>query len=68
MLCIDHFYLDGIRLFHSMDIRTQFLVALVLERANMDGALYAMEEPWIAQFWYAEQVQGEKSFGSVNVF
>lgn len=64
ILCIDYLFLDGIWLGHCKDIVTLFSVALVVEKANMDEAIYVVEVTLIALFWYSKQVQGNKAFAS----
>ena len=61
-MCIDHFYLDDVRLMHFMDLVTRCSAVYAVDTANMEDAVAAFEACWVSQFWYPEALHGEKAF------
>lgn len=61
-VCIDHLYLEGIRLFHVMDLVTRFSSAFVVSDATMKQTINAFEACWASQFWIPEQIKADTAF------
>ena len=62
ILCIDHFYLDEVRLMHCMDLVSRYSTALAVDSASTKDAVHAFEATWASQFWYPDAVQIDKAF------
>lgn len=43
VMCVDHFYLDEVRLMHFMDLVTHYSVVHALNAANIEDAVTALE-------------------------
>lgn len=50
-VCINHFYIDVIRLFHAMDTSLRFSVASIVSVASLNVTVTAFEGCWLSQFW-----------------
>jgi len=61
-VCVDHFYLESVRLMHCMDIVTRFSAAFVVTSSSMDDAVFAYESCWLSQFWQPSAILGDKAF------
>jgi len=62
IVCIDHFYLDQIRLMHCMDLVSRYSAVHIVSTVTMGEAVQAFEACWVSQFWYPESVHGDKAF------
>lgn len=61
-LCIDHLYLDKVRVFHVMDTVTRYSAGFVVENATMEHSIKAFEACWIGQFWFPESIRADTAF------
>lgn len=50
VVCVDHFYLDDVRLMRSMDLISRFSTSQVVESANRADAVAAFEACWVSHF------------------
>lgn len=64
IFCVNHLYLDEIRLMHCMYNSTRFLSAFIVKSASLDEAVIVFETSWIAKFWLPVSVQGDKAFSA----
>lgn len=62
VVCIDHFHLDDVRLFHVMDSYSRFSAALPVSSMSLSDAIAAFEAIWISHFWPPCAVQGDLAF------
>ena len=62
ILCIDHLYLDGIRLTHCMDLVFRYSAAHVVSTATLTEAIIAFEACWVSQFWYPDCIRADTAF------
>lgn len=49
IVCVDHFYFDGVQLLHCMDSATQFSAAYVVGYSAFDEAVFGFEACWVHQ-------------------
>lgn len=62
VVCVDHFHLDDLRIFHAMDSYSRFSAALSVSSASLSDAIIAFESVWVSQFWPPSSVQGDLAF------
>ena len=62
LVCVDHFFLNGITIFHAMDTVTRFSAAQVVSSTSLEEAVLAFETCWVAQFGYPDAIQGDDAF------
>lgn len=62
VVCVDHFYLDGVQLLHCMDTATRCSAAFVVSSTALDDAVFGFENCWVNQFWLPESIHGDKAF------
>lgn len=62
VVCIDHLYLESVRMFHAMDLVTRYSAAFVVGDATMEKAIHAFESCWINQFWIPDEIKADKAF------
>lgn len=62
VVCVDHFYLDEIRLMHCMDLVSRFSAIQVVDSETLADAVAAFEACWMSHFWYPESIHGDKAF------
>lgn len=62
VVCVDHFHLDGVTLFHAMDTATRFSSAYVVESTGLDQAVLAFESCWLSQFWPPTCIHADTGF------
>lgn len=60
IVCIDHFYLDEMRLMHCMALASRY--SLAVGYASTKDAFHAFEGTRASQFWYPDAVQIDKAF------
>lgn len=53
-VCVDHFYLDNIKLFHAMNMYSRFSAAVIVHDTSLTTAVVALETIWISQIWMPE--------------
>lgn len=51
VLCVDHYHLDGNRIFHIMDSVARYSVGDVVQEMNMSTAIPIFESLWVSAFW-----------------
>jgi len=64
VVCIDHFHLGNMRVFHLMDSVTRYSAGAVVKDTSMISAIEVMEGHWISQFWEPEEVQFDQAFNN----
>lgn len=62
VVCVDHFYLDEIRLMHCMDLVSRFSAIQVVDSATLADAVAAFEACLVSYFWYPESIHVDKTF------
>ena len=50
VVCLDHFYLDEMVIFHAMDTASRFSAGHVVSSTSLEEAVYAFEISWLSQF------------------
>lgn len=60
---MDHFFLDGIGIFHAMDSATHYFVGVVCADLSLDSVINALKTVCLGSFWAPRSVQGDGSFG-----
>lgn len=58
----DLFYLNNIRIFHSMDMVTRFSSGHILKPAALDDFVFVLKTIWLSQFWILESGHGGEAF------
>lgn len=61
-LCMDHFFLDAITLFHTMAVAMRFSAAQVVSTTSSEEAMYAFELICISKFWPPEHITADGFF------
>lgn len=61
-ICVDHFHLDDVRLFHVIDTMTRFSAPFFVPDAPMNHAVMAFESCWLNQFWTPSSIREDKAF------
>lgn len=59
--CVNHFFLDGVLVFHKMDAETLYSAGLVCTDLTLTSALHAFETVWLSPFWAPRAVQDDES-------
>lgn len=62
VLCVYHFILDGIRVFHDMSAASHYSSELVCHDLLLSIAIQALVTVWISSFWAPQSVQRDGSF------
>ena len=62
VVCIDHFHLDEMRVFHIMDSATRFSSSMVVPDTSMHQSLSALESQWISYFSTPEVLLYDHAF------
>lgn len=62
VLCIDHFFLDSLTVFHCMDVATHFSAGSIVESTSMESAIHSIELIWFSQFWTPSFFQADGTF------
>lgn len=62
VVCVDHFYLDNIRMFHMMDAWSRFSTCYALDDASLRSAVIGFEASWLSKFWAPLSVRGDDAF------
>lgn len=62
VVCVDHFHLDDLRMFHVMDSHSRYSAALSVPSMSLSDAIVAFESIWVSQFWPPLSVQGDLAF------
>lgn len=62
VVCVDHFHLDNVTLFHVMDTATRLSAAHVVKSTKLEEAVLAFEACWLSQFWTPMAVHGDAAF------
>ena len=62
VVCIDHLYLDEIRLTHCMDVVSRYSAAHVVSTATLKDAIVAFEACWVSQFWHPDSIRADTAF------
>ena len=62
VVAVDHFHLEGVRIFHCMDVATRYSIGNVCVSASLDDAAHDFHQSWLAQFWTPDAVLGDKAF------
>ena len=60
--CIDHFYLDSVRLLHCMDVSTRFSAVFILSSASIDDGFFGFEACYLSHFWHPVSIHVDKAF------
>ena len=66
IVCVDHFYLDAIRLMHCMDLGSRLSTVHVVHTATISEAVIGFEACWVPHFGYPESIHGDKAFDASN--
>jgi len=62
VVCVDHFYLEQLRLFHVMDVYSRFSAAGIVDDASLPTAVLSFDAVWLSHFWPPAEVQGDPAF------
>lgn len=62
VVCVDHLYLEDIRLLNFMDSRSRYSAALTVPSASLSDSIIASEYIWVSQFWPPSFVQEDLAF------
>ena len=62
VVCVDHFYLNGLCLFHAMDSVTRYSGCSIVPDTSLEAAVVAYESCWLCQFWPPSTVLGDAAF------
>ena len=62
VVCVDHFHLDDVTLFHCMDTATRFSAAYVVDSTALDEAVIGFETCWLSQFWPPDAIHADSAF------
>lgn len=62
VVCIDHFHLEGNRVFHIMDLESGYSTGDVVDTMSMSDEIYLFESLWITQFWTPKTVLHDPAF------
>ena len=65
-VAVDHYHLDGLNIFHCMDVSTRYSAGAVVESTAMTEAIEEFETTWIKPFWSPGAVQGDKAFDNAT--
>lgn len=61
-VCLDPFFLDGIRIFLVMDASNRFSAGLVCDGTSIATAIHALEEIWMSPFCHPVAIQVDQDF------
>lgn len=62
VVCVDHFFLDDLVMFHIMDSATRYSCASVVSNTNLNDAISSFEMLWLGHFWPSQFIHGDGSF------
>ena len=62
LVCIDHFYLANLCLFHIMDTVSRYSSCSLVPSTSLNDAILAFESGWLNQFWPPTAVLGDAAF------
>lgn len=62
VVCVDHFHLDDVPLFHAMDTATRYSAAYVVQSTEPEEGVLAFESCWLAQLWPPDAVHADAAF------
>lgn len=62
LVCIDHFYLDELCVFHVMDSVTRYSVGSCMPDTTMYSSILAFESGWMSEFWTPNSVLYDPAF------
>lgn len=62
VVCVDHFYLERILIFHYMVNFSRYSTRFLASGASLEAAKFGMEATWMSEFWPTRAVQGDISF------
>lgn len=62
IVAVDHFILDGITMFHAMDVLSRFSACYIVPDVSVHHALVASESCWLSQSRQPVRVQGDQAF------
>ena len=63
VVCVDHFFLHGLCMFHAMDSVTRYSACSIVPDTKLSSAVLAFESCWVNQFWPPTTVVGDVAFG-----
>lgn len=62
VVCVDHYHLDGNRIFHIMDSVARYFVGDVVQEMNMSTAIPLFQSLWVSAFWEPKVVFYDSAF------
>lgn len=62
MVCVDHLFLEGTRVFHIMDSYSRYSAGDVVDTTAMHHAVSIFESMWITPFWTPSTVLFDQAF------
>lgn len=62
MVCLDHFHVESVKLFHAMDSATHYSAALVVESTALSDAIYTFGTCLLSHFWIPDSRHADKAF------
>lgn len=64
VVCVDHFFLNNMDVFHAMDYHTRYSAGTIVESPNMEYAIQFLEAGWISPFWTPAAIRGDQAFNN----
>lgn len=61
IVCVDHFYLEGLCLINFMDITSLYSAVQAVQSSALGLAVSRLEGAWVGQFLYTESIQCEQA-------
>lgn len=62
MVSVDHFYLESLNAFHSMDVTTSFLAGLGVHLTSTDAFVCVFKSIWPGQFWLPLYIKADGTY------
>lgn len=66
VVCIDHFFLDQVCVFHVMDSVSRYSACHISDSTSIDVSILSFEASWMSQFWPPTDIQGDNSFNKTR--
>jgi len=62
VVCVDHFFLDNLCIFHAMDAITRYSAGSCVPDTSMVHSILSFETLWISQFWIPSAILFDRAF------